>query len=174
MRQLFSLCILLLCCLLSARCTIREVNISSGTENGTAPPPDKVYPPATGASCAISNGIHPASVDYVNTVTGKVYTSNQSVEVTNCNVTGIYYPNRRLDANTMQPAALNNAGEAHVTDNDGRNYYVHITDIPHDTAVAYQPPQQATTGSHLCGHITRRGTPCKHRVRAPGYCWQHR
>lgn len=34
-------------------------------------------------------------------------------------------------------------------------------------------PQQQPI-SHLCGHITLKRSPCKHWVKGPGYCWQHR
>lgn len=31
-----------------------------------------------------------------------------------------------------------------------------------------------TSTSHLCNHLTKRGTYCRHWVRGPGYCFQHR
>lgn len=35
-------------------------------------------------------------------------------------------------------------------------------------------PAESPSGSRLCGAATKKGTPCKRRVKTPGHCYQHR
>jgi|SRR5688572_20007873 len=77
--------------------------------------------------CKFDDGTHSATVDYYNPSTGHNATYSLEVEIENCEVTTIYFPNGGwLDNSHIFPAELNEDGEAELEDKQGRTFSVHI------------------------------------------------
>ncbi len=81
------------------------------------------------SSCGIADGSHTAMVDYTNDGTGYSQTYTLDVEVEDCQVTQINFPNGGwLDADHITPAEIDTDGNASVDGEDGKSYEVHIAD----------------------------------------------
>ena len=77
--------------------------------------------------CGIEDGSHDASVDYYNPNTGHTAIYDLEVEVEDCKVTIIYFPNGgRLDNDHISPEELDEDGNATLEDEKGRTFDVHI------------------------------------------------
>ena len=77
--------------------------------------------------CKFDDGTHDATVDYYNPSTGHSATYTLEVEVENCEVTVIHFPNGGwLDDSHISPAELNEDGDAELEDEEGRTFSVHI------------------------------------------------
>jgi hypothetical protein len=46
------------------------------------------------------------------------------------------------------------------------------SDVRADAAAKIPTPKDQTQ-AYFCGAVTKKGTPCSRRVKAPGRCWQH-
>lgn len=81
------------------------------------------------SGCRYSDGTHSATVYYYNPETGTRSTYTLDVEVENCEVTQIDFPNGGyLDDCHIEPTALDSDGDATVEDDKGRKFEVHIDD----------------------------------------------
>ena len=82
-----------------------------------------------GSGCKYSDGTHSATVYYYNPETGTRSTYTLNVEVENCEITQIDFPNGGyLDDCHIEPTALDSNGEASIEDDKGRKFEVHIDD----------------------------------------------
>jgi hypothetical protein len=78
-------------------------------------------------SCDTEDGLHSASVDYYNPDTDYSATYHLEVEVENCEVTVIHFPNGGwLDDSHISPDELDSDGTVTLEDEKGRTFEVHI------------------------------------------------
>lgn len=83
----------------------------------------------TTSNCHIDDGTHSATVDYYNPKTGYKNTYTLNVEVEDCQVVTIYFENGgSLDDSHIDAADIDENGDAHVEDDRGRSYNIHIDD----------------------------------------------
>ena len=77
--------------------------------------------------CSIEDGIHAAAVDYYNPETGYSKTYTLDVEVQNCEVIQINFPNGGcLDNDHLSPEELNEDGESVVEGENVKTYSIQI------------------------------------------------
>jgi hypothetical protein len=96
---------------------------SSDDDSGTSN--DTIQDQANG--CGIDDGSYSATVDYDNPETGYTATYILDVQVENCEVTEIDFPNGGwLDNDHIYPSELDSDGNATVEDDRGRTFDVHV------------------------------------------------
>jgi hypothetical protein len=79
------------------------------------------------SECEYDDGTHSASVDYYNPETGQSATYDLEVEIQNCEVTMINFPNGGwLDTDHISPTALDDEGNATIEDDRGRTWEIHL------------------------------------------------
>ena len=79
------------------------------------------------SGCKYEDGTYSASVDYHNPETGYYATYNLDVEVEDCQVVQINFPNDGyLDQDHISYADVDEDGNATVDVEDGKNYSIHI------------------------------------------------
>ena len=77
--------------------------------------------------CGVEDGTQSATIDYFNSKTGYSATYSLNVEVENCQVVQINFNNGGyLDADHIEPADIDENGDASIEDDRGRNFEVHI------------------------------------------------
>lgn len=77
--------------------------------------------------CGFDDGSHAANVDYYNSSTGYRASYDLEVEIADCAVIVIYFSNGgRLDNSHIDPADLDEDGNAIVEDDRGRVYEIHV------------------------------------------------
>jgi len=77
--------------------------------------------------CGVEDGTQSATIDYFNPKTGYSTTYSLNVEVENCQVVQIDFNNGGyLDANHIEPADIDENGDATIEDDRGRNFEVHV------------------------------------------------
>jgi hypothetical protein len=115
---------LLLICLLSS-CSEDEINSDNYSTKEKSEDEDRQT-----NDCSFEDGTHSASVDYYNPNTGHSATYTLEVEVEDCEVTTIHFPNGGwLDDSHISPAELNEDGDAELEDEQGRTFSVHIDNL---------------------------------------------
>jgi len=78
-------------------------------------------------SCGVDDGTQSATVDYYNPETGYSATYSLNVEIENCQVVQIDFNNGGyLDGDHIEPANIDENGDASVEDDQGRSFEVHI------------------------------------------------
>ena len=90
---------------------------------------DGIYSLKTGeiTVCGVDDGTHKARVEYYNPFTGHNAYYTLKVQVENCKVKQINFPNGGwLDESHIPPTALNQDGRATLEDDKGRIYDVDI------------------------------------------------
>lgn len=79
------------------------------------------------SGCKFEDGIYSAIVDYYNSGTGYSQTYTLDVEVQDCEVVQIYFPNGGwLDRDHITPAELDEDGTCIVYGEDGKSYEIQI------------------------------------------------
>lgn len=79
------------------------------------------------SGCKFEDGTHSATVDYYNPETGYSQTYTLDVEVENCEVIQIDFPNGGwLDSDHITPAELDEDGNCTVDGEDGKTYEIQI------------------------------------------------
>ena len=79
------------------------------------------------SECGFNDDTYSASVDYFNPNTGHSATYTLDVEVQDCQVVQISFPNGGfLDNSHISPADIDSGGDATVTGEDGQTYEIHI------------------------------------------------
>lgn len=82
---------------------------------------------STENNCIYENGIHSATVDYFNPDTGHSNTYVLDIEVEDCRVIQINFPNGGwLDETHLSPEELDENGDASIVDDRGRTFDIHI------------------------------------------------
>jgi hypothetical protein len=77
--------------------------------------------------CSVDDGTQPAKIDYFNPKTGYSATYLLHVEVENCRVIQIDFNNGGyLDSDHIDPADIDEDGDASIVDDKGRRFEVHI------------------------------------------------
>jgi hypothetical protein len=77
--------------------------------------------------CGVEDGIQSATIEYFNPKTGYSATYSLNVEVENCQVVQIDFNNGGyLDGDHIEPADIDENGDATIEDDRGRNFEVHI------------------------------------------------
>ena len=77
--------------------------------------------------CKYEDGTHSATVDYNNPETGYSQTYTLDVEVQDCQVVQINFPNDGyLDEDHISPADIDESGNASVDGEDGKTYEIQI------------------------------------------------
>lgn len=80
-----------------------------------------------GSGCKYDDGTYSASVDYYNPVTGYSATYNLDVEVQECQIVQINFPNDGyLDEDHISYADIDENGEATVLGEEGKTYNITI------------------------------------------------
>lgn len=83
--------------------------------------------PTDEGDCGIEDGTQSATVDYYNPTTGHRATYSLDVEVENCQVIQINFSNGGyLDSDHIDPADIDDNGDASVEDDRGRRFEVHL------------------------------------------------
>ena len=78
-------------------------------------------------NCGIEDGTQSATVDYYNPQTGYTATYSLDVEIENCQVVQIDFNNGGyLDGDHIEPAEIDESGDASIEDDWGRSFEVHI------------------------------------------------
>lgn len=78
-------------------------------------------------TCGVEDGTQSATVDYTNAETGYSATYTLDVEVENCQVVQIDFNNGGyLDGDHIDPADIDENGDALVEDDRGRSFEVHL------------------------------------------------
>ncbi|HQK99066.1 MAG TPA: hypothetical protein PLH61_13685 [Bacteroidia bacterium] len=79
------------------------------------------------SECRLEDGTYSASVDYTNPSTGYSQTYSLDVEVVDCQVVQINFPNGGwLDESHISAADIDENGDASVDGEEGKTYQVHI------------------------------------------------
>jgi hypothetical protein len=79
------------------------------------------------SGCKLEDGTYSATVDYYNPETGYSQTYTLDVEVENCEVIQIDFPNGGwLDSDHISPAELDEDGNCTIDGEEGRTYEIHI------------------------------------------------
>lgn len=79
------------------------------------------------SSCDFDDGVHSATVNYSNSNTGYSNTYSLDVEVENCEVVRINFPNGGwLDSDHITPAELDGNGQCTIEGEGGKTYEVEI------------------------------------------------
>jgi hypothetical protein len=79
------------------------------------------------SSCDFDDGVHAATVNYSNSNTGYSNTYSLDVEVENCEVVRINFPNGGwLDSDHITPAELDGNGQCTIEGEGGKTYEVEI------------------------------------------------
>jgi hypothetical protein len=78
-------------------------------------------------SCEFEDGIYSSTVDYYNSATGYSQTYTLDVEVDNCEVVQINFPNGGwLDSDHITPVELDQDGSCTIEGEEGRTYEIQI------------------------------------------------
>jgi hypothetical protein len=79
------------------------------------------------SECKFEDGTYSATVDYINPSTGYSQTYSLDVEVVDCQVVQIDFPNGGwLDESHISAADIDENGDASVDGEEGKTYQVHI------------------------------------------------
>ena len=82
---------------------------------------------SSSSGCKFEDGTHSATVDYYNPETGYSQTYTLDVEVEDCEVVQIDFPNGGwLDSDHITPAELDEDGNCTVDGEDGKTYEIQI------------------------------------------------
>ncbi|HWB27684.1 MAG TPA: hypothetical protein VG738_19545 [Chitinophagaceae bacterium] len=82
---------------------------------------------SSGSGCGFADDTYSATVGYYNPHTGFDNTYTLDVEVEDCQVVQIDFPNGGyLDGDHIDPTDIDDNGDADVSDDKGREFHVHI------------------------------------------------
>jgi hypothetical protein len=157
-------------------CTVREVNISTEKRTGTYTADENTDRSAApeNNNCGIANGTHHARVDYRNAVNGRIYSNDLEVEISDCRLVRIYFPEHLLDETNMTTVAVNSSHTAYATDHEGRHYTVRIADGVSPQPEAAYPPAAASRGGACNGSkscsVCTNCTRCRYCHKNGGTC----
>ena len=101
----------------------------SSSPNDEDNKPSESHKEITGndSGCGLEDGTHSATVSYFNPDTDYSATYSLQVEVEDCQVIQIDFPNGGyLDNDHIDPTDIDEDGDASVEDDRGRNFEVHI------------------------------------------------
>jgi len=77
--------------------------------------------------CSFEDGTHSATVDYTNDETGYSQTYTLDVEVENCEVVQINFPNGGwLDSDHITPSEIDEDGSCTIEGEEGKTYVIQI------------------------------------------------
>jgi uncharacterized membrane protein len=102
-----------------------ESNSSNYSDDDENNEDDSEY--SSSSDCKFENGTYSATVDYYNPETGYSQTYTLDVEVEDCEVVQIDFPNGGwLDSDHITPAELDEDGNCTVDGEDGKTYEIQI------------------------------------------------
>lgn len=105
----------------------KSVNSYSSPSHKSSNADDDDENAVVSSSCEIEDGTYSAIVDYYNPETGFSNTYTLDVEVESCQIVQIDFPNGGwLDEDHIDPADIDQDGNASVSGEDGKTYDVHI------------------------------------------------
>lgn len=123
--RLFSL--LLISCIYISACHGHNYREEEGETIERSGDDDSDEEDESGSDCGYEDGTHSATVDYYNPETGHSATYDLEVEVQDCEVTQINFPKGGwMDEDHIDPAALDEDGNANVEDDRGRSWDIHL------------------------------------------------
>lgn len=100
---------------------------NAGSESSSERRRDNSTDHADDNDCGVEDGTQSATIDYYNPQTGYTATYSLDVEVENCQVIQIDFNNGGyLDGDHIEPADIDENGDASVEDDRGRSFDVHI------------------------------------------------
>jgi hypothetical protein len=104
-----------------------EQNIDETVINDSDNYSDEVFSEDSDSACKYEDGTYSATVDYNNSETGYSATYSLDVEVQDCQIVQINFPNDGyLDDDHISYADIEEDGSASVTGEDGKTYEIQI------------------------------------------------